>query len=195
MTNALETTGNIHLDMILFFGKCSLTSKCKVALTVQILQYITAVAPSWLHISAPRGLSQRKLKIGATTITLHCKLALNTTVPSRSSALNSCTSENAISMTGALLEAQMKLMLCNLALSFHESPANRKFQELNLFLTLDLFPLVSSEKMEIGAIITGTSNGLCLHGMWWRQCDVLLQKQCFKSGQCVILVCLHVHHQ
>ena len=55
-------------------------------------------------------------------------------------------------------------MLCNLALSFHESPANRKFQELNLFLTLDLFPLVSSEKMEIGAIITGTSNGLCLHG-------------------------------
>ena len=47
-------------------------------------------------------------------------------------------------------------MLCNLALSFRESPANRKFQELNLFHTLDLFPLVSSEKMEIGAIITGS---------------------------------------
>ena len=45
---------------------------------------------------------------------------------------------------------------------------NRKFHESNLFHTLDLFPLVSSGKMEIGTIITGmqspTSNGLCLMG-------------------------------
>ena len=33
---------------------------------------------------------------------------------------------------------------------------NRKFHESNLFHTLDLFPLVSSEKMEIGTIITGS---------------------------------------
>ena len=60
------------------------------------------------------------------------------------------------SITVPLLEAQLKGMLCNLALSVHESPANRKFQELNLSHTLDLFPLVSSEKMEIGVIITGS---------------------------------------